>query len=158
MSTKALVSRFEAEASPSAPSQHEQVENREEEHRLKIDPKEGQKQGNKGTGTGGRGEERPQWGSKEGSKGDKEDQPRIQQTGEPLGGSHVSQLTITEQDRERIISSLGATHEYSSDDELGLMDFENGRSKRRLSNSSNASTDHDHGAKKGKPLTTVCRH
>ena len=96
--------------------------------------------------------ERPQWGSKEGSKRDKEDQPRIQQTGGPLGGSHVSQLTITEQDRERIISSLGATHEYSSDDELGLMDFENGRSKRRLSNTSNASTDHDRGAKKGKTL------
>ena len=36
--------------------------------------------------------------------------------------------------------------------ELGLMDFENGRSKRRLSNSSNASTDHDRGAKKGKTL------
>ena len=149
MSTKALVSRFEAEAGPSAPNQHEQLENQEEEHRQKIDPREGQQQGNKGTGTGGRGEERPQRGSKEGSKGDKENQPRFQQTGGPLGGSQVSQLTITEQDRERIISSLGATHEYSSDDELGLMDFENRRSKRRLSNSSNASTDHDCGAKKG---------
>ena len=155
MSTKALVSRFEAEVSPSAPSQHEQAETQVEEHRLNIDPKEGQKQGNKGTGTGGRGEERPQWGSKEGSRGEKADQPRTQQTqqtGGPLGGSHVTQPKITEQDRERIISSLGATHEYSSDDELGLMDFENGRSKRRLSNSSNASTDHDRGAKKGKTL------
>ena len=63
-----------------------------------------------------------------------------------------TQVSITEQDRESIISSLGTTHEYSSDDEYGMMDFENGRSYRRLSNSSNASTDRDREAKKGKTL------
>lgn len=147
MATKALVDQFEAEAGSSAPNQ-EQLKHKGSVG--KPDPKEGQNQEVKGTeGTGGRGEERPQAGTSRGGANNGE-KTGNNKAGGPTSGSQGQGDKLSEKDRQWIQSSLGATHEYSSEDENGTMDYENGRSKRRMSNSS--SSDHDRGAKKGKTL------
>ncbi|MEW8246070.1 MAG: hypothetical protein AB2768_08585 [Candidatus Thiodiazotropha endolucinida] len=148
MATLALVNRFEAEAGSSAPNhQDTQEQHLPKKNKEKPDPTEGQNQGAKETG--GRGEERPRTGSN-GGGANKTGKPGNSKAGGPTSGSQGHH--ISDQDRDWIQSSLGATYDYSSEEETGVMDYENGRSKRRLSRSPSGSSDHDREAKKGKTL------